>query len=369
MLYLRRDLVSAVILQRELDGADGYVEGVVTNTRYGSFPHSTLTHAAWGAQVRASEVDTGSRGRRGPQNTGKRKREPAANDHPKTVTSASTGFAHLLPPTVESWCSSLPHRTQVVYTPDYSYILQRLRARPGSVLIEAGAGSGSFTHAAARAVYGRNGRVWSFEFHEQRTQKLNAELRDHGLSGFVSVTQRDVYEDGFRISHEVRANAIFLDLPAPWLALKHLTRSGPLDPRLPTRLCTFSPCIEQIQRTVQELREYGWLEIEVVELGAKRLEVRREGVSSKDHSISGALIPPASVEEAISRLKEIETKAGLTQNEGTGQLNGQSGAEIDSKVGLKGDLEEPVIHRPEPELKIHTSYLVFAVLPSLSEAA
>ena len=59
---------------------------------------------------------------------------------------------------------ALPHRTQVVYTPDYSYILQRLKVRPGSRIIEAGAGSGSFTHASARAVFsgypgGQNDKV------------------------------------------------------------------------------------------------------------------------------------------------------------------------------------------------------------------
>ena len=362
--------MSAVILQRELEGDDGYDEGVVTNTRYGSFPHSTLAHAPWGAQVRASEVDTGSRGRRGPQRTGKRKRGVATDDQPKIATSASSGFAHLLPPTVESWCLSLPHRTQVVYIPDYSYILQRLRVRPGSVVIEAGAGSGSFTHATARAVYGLNGRVWSFEFHEQRAQRLNSELRDHGLSGFVRVTQRDVYEDGFSISQEVSADAIFLDLPAPWLALKHLTRSGPLNPRLPVRLCTFSPCMEQIQHTVQELREYGWLEIEVVEIGAKRLEVRRERMCLHEHSTNGAPVAPTSVEQAMNRLREIETKAGLsTQNGREEQANGPIKTGFGSGADYEWSTEDPLIHRPEPELKIHTSYLVFAIMPSSSIAA
>ena len=112
----------------------------------------------------------------------------------------------------------------MVYTPDYSFILQRLRVRPGSVLIEAGAGSGSFTHAAARAVYGRQGRVWSFEFHGQRAQRLRAELHDHGLDDFVHLAQRDVYEDGFALSGNRLADAIFLYLTYPLLALKHLTR-------------------------------------------------------------------------------------------------------------------------------------------------
>ena len=362
-LYLRRDLSVPVILQRENAGDDGYEEGVVTNTRFGSFPHNTLTGAAWGAQVRASLVDTGSRGRKGSQNA-KRKREPEASDaQARAAASASSGFAHLLPPTVESWCSSLPHRTQVVYTPDYSYILQRLRVRPGSVVIEAGAGSGAFTHAAARAAYGRNGKVWSFEFHEQRAQRLSLELRDHGLDGLTQVRHRDVYDEGFAVSPDLHADAIFLDLPAPWLALKHLTRSGPLKPQAPARICTFSPCIEQVQRTVQEFREHGWLEIEMVEIGAKRIEVRREQVGGLQENAKGISTSPTSVDEALGRLREIERRAELFHGEGLEAPEMMTTNSHIQEPPRHTVAEGPLFHRPEPELKAHTSYLVFAVLP------
>ncbi|KAL9105614.1 MAG: hypothetical protein Q9187_008681, partial [Circinaria calcarea] len=170
ILHLKRDLQVPTVLREEDDLKEGYSEGKVTNTRFGSFPHSTLIGVPWGSQVRASAVDTGSRGRKGiigNESRGeKRKRNPETPEGStppteeredasaqKDAVAASTGFAHLLPPTPESWTVSLPHRTQVVYTPDYSYVLQRLRVRPGTVVIEAGAGSGSFTHAAARSVF------------------------------------------------------------------------------------------------------------------------------------------------------------------------------------------------------------------------
>ena len=258
VLHLRRDLLIAVTLEDQDLLDEGYAEGKVTNTRFGSFPHSTLIGVPWGTQVRASAVDTGSRGRRGANRSAqkgvKRKRPDEANlevaeepSTPKTAVTAATGFIHLLPPTPESWTSSLPHRTQVVYTPDYSYILDRLRVRPGSVIIEAGAGSGSFTHAAARAVFNgsppvqepksrkrkRFGQVWSYEFHAQRVDKLKAEVKAHGLDGIVRIAHRDVCQDGFlhprkeqgleNEEHqegvtgvEPQAQAIFLDLPAPW---------------------------------------------------------------------------------------------------------------------------------------------------------
>ena len=327
----------------------------------------------------------------------------------KAAVTASTGFVHLLPPTPEIWTSSLPHRTQVVYTPDYSYILHRLRARPGSVLIEAGSGSGSFTHAAARAVFngyfdnpsrggkGR-GKVWSYEFHEQRMQKLRQEITDHGLDGIVEITHKDVCQDGFSVDNDtvssnLCANAIFLDLPAPWLALKHLTRSSMsgttpsqlddvntspsnsvLDPTSSVYLCTFSPCIEQVQRTISTLRKMGWLDIETVELSCKRLETRRERVGLQEEGLRGVNSSPATVDEAVERLRDFESRSRIFHNDeegspdsasATAQLSKQQRLSNirDALEGRKLYKEGRLVHRAEQELKMHTSYLVFAILP------
>lgn len=368
------------------------------------------------------------------------------------------------------WTLSLPHRTQVVYTPDYSYILQRLRARPGDHIIEAGAGSGSFTHAAVRAVFNgypdtqdaatetngneenavgvskkrkrkaRTGGVYSFEYHEPRAKQLQLEIKEHGLDQLVKVTHRDVYNEGFCLDHATHpeADCIFLDLPAPWQALKHLTRTPPspaalnsvasdpstptptddaapppvtsstsptqafrsaLNPRAPVRICTFSPCIEQVTKTVSALRTLGWLEIDMVEIAAKRLDVRRERVGLQEEGVRGGNAHPASVQEAVQRLKDVEGRAAVfhsmqkekqeevmrkaearkrgdkTSGHGEGEKEkskmervppskhdrlAQSKKDLESRTLFK---EGRLVHRTEPELKTHTSYLVFAVLP------
>lgn len=462
LLHLRRDQLMPVNLHASAEHADGYAEGAVTNTRFGSFPHTTLLDAQWGSQVRASKVDTGSRGRK------KRKLEETTSEQSesqglKAAEQAGTGFVHILPPTPETWTISLPHRTQVVYNPDYSYILQRLQVRPGQTIIEAGGGSGSFTHAAARAVFSgyptqptssrkkrKFGCVCTFEYHEPRAVGIQKEIEEHGLSGVVRVSHRDVYEGGFLLDspdlkkESPKANAVFLDLPAPWMALKNLTRHrlsaktakivanssnpdsaditmkdgesapdtplgeaegtfiSPLDPNSPIHLCTFSPCIEQVTATVAAMRRLGWTEIEMVEVMHKRIDVRRERIGLHEEGLRGVNASAANVEEAVGRLREVEgkfkewhetTKAraleqkekegtkiepaqeeqGTNENdnedesEQTGENHTSKQARLDR---IKKELENRkifkegrLVHRTEPEIKTHTSYLVFAVLP------
>lgn len=414
LLHLRRDLALPTVLSTSVASAAeaGYAEGVVTNTRFGSFPHSTLINLRWGSQVRASEVDTGSRGRKAFNQVAGKKRKAeevevedfeVADSGQKDPVAASSGFIHILPPTPENWTTSLPHRTQVVYTPDYSYILHRIRARPGSVIIEAGSGSGSFTHAAARAVFNgypagnktpngqtaallaqssKTGKVFSYEFHNERYMKVTLEMQEHGLDSIVRTAHRDVYNDGFAPGPRQpgqypspNATAIFLDLPAPWKALPHLTRGatehGPsvLDPSQPVHICTFSPCIEQVQKTVSALRQHGWLDIETVEMQQRRIEVKREYTGLEYEGMRGVNAVAANVEQALLKLREVEQKArdfhtGANTNENgpaSQRLSRPSGpAQGASKILFD---QGRLVHRSEPELKTHTSYLVFAILP------
>ena len=48
------------------------------------------------------------------------------------------GYVHAMQPTPELWTLALPHRTQIIYTPDVSLIVLNLDLRPGSVVCEAG---------------------------------------------------------------------------------------------------------------------------------------------------------------------------------------------------------------------------------------
>jgi len=483
ILHIKRDSLLPIVLQTTAD--DGYAEGAVVNTRYGSYPHSTLIGVPWGSQVRASNVDTGSRGRKGKlakpatsasatevviedvpvphqsnEDSNKRKADeqpdnattspnkkiksaqaplteahsvqggsnkdskkrkaddqpddveatapnkklksaPAATDDEvptedvptqaplanaaqpthKVAVEAGSGFMHILQPTPESWTYSLDHRTQVVYTPDYSYVLQRMNVKPGDTLIEAGAGSGSFTHAAARAIFNgypadpadtnSTGKVCSFEYHLPRVEVLRDEINSHGLAHVVHINHRDVYNEGFLLPNTVspKATAIFLDLPMPWLALPHLTREDPnsaLDPNQPAQICTFSPCIEQVTATVSAMRKAGWTEIQTVEVQNRRLDVRRERVGLHEEGLRGVNSSAATVEESLNRLREVDAKLNdFHDGKAKVQSKAERLAEIKKNLPSRKLFKEGrLVHRTEPEVKTHTSYLTFAVLPT-----
>jgi tRNA (adenine57-N1/adenine58-N1)-methyltransferase catalytic subunit len=83
------------------------------------------------------------------------------------------------------------------------------------------------------------------------------EFSKYGLTHLIKSHFQDVYVDGFHVKDapKVYADAAFLDLPEPWKALNHVQKH--LKPL--ARLCTFSPCIEQIQKTAEWLHSKNFL--------------------------------------------------------------------------------------------------------------
>lgn len=174
----------------------------------------------------------------------------------------SRGWAYVLQPNPELWTQTLPHRTQIIYTPDISMILFQLEIKPSSIVIESGTGSGSLSHYFIRAIK-PFGHLHTFDFHEARAQQARDEFKIHGIEEFVTVYHRDVCDRGFTEELNNKADAIFLDLPAPHLAVPHALKALKLSGG---RFCSFSPCIEQSQRCCEALQIHGFIEIQSMEI-------------------------------------------------------------------------------------------------------
>lgn len=190
----------------------------------------------------------------------------------------SKGWGHILQPTPELWSLTLPHRTQIIYTPDISMILLQLDLVPGCVVVEAGTGSGSLTHALIRRVR-PHGHVYTFDFHEQRAKLAQEEFEHHGLADFVTVKHRDVCAQGFGDELNGKVDAVFLDLPGPWSGIPHAVITLKKDGG---RFCSFSPCIEQVQRTCLTLEEHGFEELSTMEVLQTEIKVTKRNIPVRD---------------------------------------------------------------------------------------
>lgn len=158
----------------------------------------------------------------------------------------SDGWLLALQPTPELWASAQSTRTQIVNTTDASVIAFNLDLHPGSVVVESGTGSGCMTLAIANCV-APNGHVHTYEYNNSRAEAARNEFTKMGLSEIISVHHADVCgrqygEGGFQSIPQHSVDAVFLDLPEPWMAIdysKFILKPG-------KNICCYSPCIEQV---------------------------------------------------------------------------------------------------------------------------
>ncbi|KAF8264378.1 1-methyladenosine methyltransferase catalytic subunit Gcd14 [Lactarius quietus] len=299
IVWLTRDSVQSLVVS----------PGCNFNSRYGHYRHSDLVGIPYGSKVASR--------------TGK-------------------GFIHILRPTPELWTLALPHRTQILYLADIAFITSWLHIRPGSVVIEAGTGSGSFTHSIARTV-GSTGHVYTYEFHEARAKAAADEFARHGMADIVTLTHRNVCKSGFTVTDT--ADAVFLDLPAPWDAIEHAKTALRKD-RL-TRICCFSPCIEQVLRTVSTLNDAGFTDITMYETLLRPLEVTQAPPLPRIDSVA----------EKLKRLERIREDKRLRQIAASRAHHAEKRKREDSLA--PADLADPASEleskRPKTEAMIEDS--------------
>lgn len=171
------------------------------------------------------------------------------------------GYIYTLTPSPELWTKGISKRTQILYRADIAMIIGNLNIKPGSIVVEAGTGSGSLSVSIIRTLL-PHGKLFTFEFNEGRAAEANSEFQQLGLINNVVSEHRDVIENGFAHTDYQEADAIFLDLPCPWNAI------GSAKQILKTEgsICSFSPCIEQVQKSCLALKKHDFQEIRTVEI-------------------------------------------------------------------------------------------------------
>jgi len=263
-----------------------------------------------------------------------------------TRVQLSKGYAYVLYPTPDLWTKTLPHRTQIIYGTDISLVLLQLELKPGSVVIESGTGSGSLSHSFLRTI-APTGHLYTFDFHEQRVEFAKKEFSEHGLGQLVTAQHRDVCQNGFDLENV--ADAVFLDLPHPWDAIPHAKKA--MKRSQGGRLCSFSPCLEQVQKACEKLREEGFVEISTMECLMREFQVRKITIPTYDHNKESS--------EYISNNKE--------DSNGKRKLDEAENENDNKKANLETSFVTGV---PLTTMPGHTGYLTFATLqPDLSESS
>ncbi|CAM9222341.1 unnamed protein product [Choristocarpus tenellus] len=183
----------------------------------------------------------------------------------KVFSRKNKGWVWMLSPTPELWSAVVPNRTQIVQDFDQSIVIFRLGMKPGDIVVESGTGSGIMSTAVMRTI-APSGHLHTFEFNKTRADLAREEFKDNMLDKLVTVAHGDVCAaresgGGFGAHLDRKVDAVFLDLPEPWLALSHSRLA--LKPG--KKLCSYSPCIEQVMKTCEVLRQEGYTNISTIE--------------------------------------------------------------------------------------------------------
>lgn len=129
-----------------------------------------------------------------------------------------------------------------------------------------GTGSGCLSVNIAQNL--DSGHLYTFEFNKERATKLKENFQRLNLEHKISITHRDVVENGFVLdtdnllqeSHS-KCDSIFIDLPSPWLIIQHakkvLVSNG--------NFVSFSPCIEQVAETFKVLLTNNFINVKMYE--------------------------------------------------------------------------------------------------------
>lgn len=259
-------------------------------TGSGSFTHFLARCVARSIEGGEDEVVALGRGWKGQEGMGVSTQKKVQTRPPKNDSDAESNASGQASPSAQASLTPPFKDTPTSFSDDVKQEVQQAKSRA------------SPTTDDTTPLKPEQGKVWSFEFHAERAKRARIEFESHGIcSSVVSLSHRNVCLHGFPSELDASADAVFLDLPAPWEAIPFLPSL--LNPRISTRVCCFSPCIEQVLRTVKALNNVGFKDVETYE----SLVRTHESVYTASGGGIGEM-PLKGVEEVQQRLVDINKK-------------------------------------------------------------
>ena len=171
-----------------------------------------------------------------------------------------------LKPILRDFIIKALRKTQIMYPKDIALTIIFSGIGPGSLVVEAGTGTGALTMALAHFVK-PNGHVYSYEVRAEFLEVAKKNLKRSGLLDFVKLKNKDVTEG----IDEQNVDAVILDLATPWLVVPHAYKA--LKPS--GNLVSFSPTIDQVLKTTEALKENNFVDVKTFECLLREMRVER----------------------------------------------------------------------------------------------
>jgi len=171
----------------------------------------------------------------------------------------------VLKPTTHDFIMHSVRRTQIMYPKDIGLIILKLSLSAGRKVLEIGTGSGAMTVAAATAVK-PNGHVHTYEAREEFAEMAERNIRRARVSDFVTIHRADA-TTGLE-GEDYDAAVIDVGDPWPLIPSVHKVLSGGAP------LVSFSPTVNQVERTTQVFRDVGFANVHTIECFIR--EIRAE---------------------------------------------------------------------------------------------
>ncbi len=174
----------------------------------------------------------------------------------------------VLEPSLLDRVESIRRKAQIVMPKDAAAIVVNCDIRSGCTVVEGGSGSGALTIVLANFVR-PHGKVISYEAREDFRRIAEENVKRAGMLDACSLMAGDVIND----VEERNVDAFVLDVPNPWEAIESAFRAL----RPGGHLASYVPTMNQVEKTVRELRDRSFIEIRTIEILEREMVVGEMG--------------------------------------------------------------------------------------------
>jgi len=177
----------------------------------------------------------------------------------------------ILRPSIVDRVETLRRKAQIILPKDAALIIMNCDIRAGNLVIEGGSGSGAMTTALANTIW-PDGKVISYDIRADFSKQAKENIETLGFANVVTFKEGDVCVPG--TIREKDVDAVVLDIPEPWRALKNV-----YDALKPCgHLACYTPNVNQVEQTVRALQEMDFIEIFTIEALIREMVVVEKGI-------------------------------------------------------------------------------------------